>query len=231
MRRKFFFMSLMLMGLVSLFSSCVDGDYYDLYEDEELLSPRNKRGKDVHGSMIDLSMYPWMSSDGEYAGWYKAECVACCYSNIFGADKVTSRMMTILAAYGSFEDNYSTYFTSVQYSGVPTCAVETLFGSSKLYPSEIAAWCVSHNVGSDWRDVQNENWVSFADATGGDAGGTHVAAVHSLNLVRDGDGYLIRIRVVDQNNDGIVHNKYQIRLNRHKQFSNTGALHYFIDAR
>ena len=43
------------MGLVSLFSSCVDGDYYDLYEDEELLSPRNKRGKDVHGSMSDLS--------------------------------------------------------------------------------------------------------------------------------------------------------------------------------
>lgn len=231
MRRKFFFMSLMLMGLVSLFTSCVDGDYYDLYDDEELLSPRNKRGKDVHGSMIDLSMYPKMSSDGEYAGWYNAECVACCFSNIFGADKVTSRMMTILAAYGSFEDYYDTYFNSVQNSGVPTCAVETLFGSSKLYPSDIAAWCVSHNVGSDWRDVQNENWVSFAYATGDDAGGTHVAAVHSLNLVPDGSGYLITIRIVDQKKDGDVHNKYKIRLNQYKQYSNTGALLYFIDAR
>ena len=38
------------MGAITLFTSCVDGDYYDLYEDEESFIPRNKKGKDNYDS-------------------------------------------------------------------------------------------------------------------------------------------------------------------------------------
>lgn len=50
MKKTIYLMSFMLMGFVSLFTSCVEGDLYDLYDDgTEFMSPRNKKNKDYGG--------------------------------------------------------------------------------------------------------------------------------------------------------------------------------------
>lgn len=217
MRKKFFFMSVMLMGLVSLFSSCVDGDYYDFYDDEEILSPRSKKGKDMPG---DLSNYPKLND-----GWHEAECVACCYSNIFGADNVTSRLRVIQVAYGSLEENYERYFRDVDAYGVPESAVSSLFGSGTFSVEDLARYCINNGGGS----VSNRNWVAFADASSG--GGTHVAKVMELSIGSwSRPGYKdITIRVVDQTNNGAVHNKYHIIVDNHNRYYDKSAsLRHFI---
>lgn len=116
--KKLYLLSLMLMGSISLFTSCVDGDYYDLYEDEgEFLSPRNKKGKDSF-SVVDHS-YPLMTGGEEqYYGWFEAECVACTYNNLVGGDKSNARYEIIKAYYGCFNDcSYGMYFYAVQNFG------------------------------------------------------------------------------------------------------------------
>lgn len=95
------FLGLILLGLVPLLTSCVDGDYYDLFEDdEELLLPRNKKGKDGQAYQIDDYLYTFLIKEGCENGWYFAECAACCYSNFTGADRFFSRIEVIRAQYG-----------------------------------------------------------------------------------------------------------------------------------
>lgn len=212
-------MGVMLMGLVSLLTSCVDGDYYDLYEDEEIFLPRAKKGKDVVS--VDLSTYPMMDD-----GWYEAECVAICYSNIYGADAITSRYRTIEAAYNSFNENtYATYFNSVRYSnGVPTKAVRKLFGSSTFSVQKLAKFCKANNVGSYYSVVGN-NWAVLANASSGP--GTHIAQVTSLSVTPYGDEYDVTIRVSDIN--GTDHPRYHLRLNKDKKFlRDNGDIEHFI---
>lgn len=217
MKKKFNLLSLMLVGLLSFFTSCVDGDYYELYEDEEeLLLPRDKKGKDVVN--VDLSVYTMMDD-----GWYEAECIAICYSNIFGADVVTSRYRTIEAAYDSFNDvTYATYFAHVMYSnGVPTKAVKKLFGSSTFSVQKLAKYCKANDVGSDY-SVEGNNWVVLANAS--DGPGTHVAKVTSLSLEPDGDGYKLTVSITDKN--GEDHPRYILRLNKNKKFVSQDAAYY-----
>lgn len=200
----------MLIGSISLFTSCVDVDYYDLYDDEEFVSPRTKKGKDV---TQDYSNYPRMNEEGEYHGWHKAECVACCYSNIYGvSDKATCRAQAIRAAYGDLnEDTYNTYFDDVAGLGIPFCAVPNLFGTSIFYVQDLAVFCKQNNVGSlFWKNVTDKNWVQVSIASEGS--GTHVAKVHSLKKESHGSGYMVTIRVVDQTNNGKAHKKYHIYL-------------------
>ena len=217
------------MGLVSFFSSCVDVDYYDLYEDEEeILSPRSKRGKDISGD-IDFSDYPMMYDD-----WHEAECVACCYSNIYGeSNKAICRWHAIVAAYGEFNEiNYARYFNGVINSnGIPDAAVSELFGSDKIKPKNIVAYCNDHNVGSDWTNVEDENWAVWAKASSG--GGKHICKVHSVNIEPyQDDYYLLTIRVVDQTNNGAAHNKYHIYLNSNKKYKcMDDVIIRFIDVR
>ena len=119
----------MLMGLVSLFTSCVDGDYYDLYEDEEeFLSPRSKKGKDIPGDM-DFSDYEKM-----YDGWHEAECVAWCYAQLYThGDAALSRYYVIKAQYRKFKrSTYEQYFAAVDMTGgdLPGLSAQNkLFGS------------------------------------------------------------------------------------------------------
>lgn len=208
--KKLYLLSLMLIGSISLFTSCVDVDYYDLYDDEEFVSPRTKKGKDV---TQDYSNYPRMNEEGEYHGWHKAECVACCYSNIYGvSDKATCRAQAIRAAYGDLnEDTYNTYFDDVAGLGIPFCAVPNLFGTSIFYVQDLAVFCKQNNVGSlFWKNVTDKNWVQVSIASEGS--GTHVAKVHSLKKESHGSGYMVTIRVVDQTNNGKAHKKYHIYL-------------------
>lgn len=90
------------MGCLSLFTSCVDGDYYDLYDDEgEYISPRNKKGKDSPGAYeLDGYLYSFLQSEGCESGWYYAECAACCYSNVTNSSKFDSRIKVISEQYG-----------------------------------------------------------------------------------------------------------------------------------
>ena len=110
--KKIYLLSLMLMGSISLFTSCVDGDYYDLYDEEEILSPRNKKSKDVGGE----DPYPLMN-DGcaEYNGWFKDECAACAYANITNCNRYTARLKMIRARYGELNpESYKSYFEGVK---------------------------------------------------------------------------------------------------------------------
>lgn len=227
MRKKLYLMGVMLMGLVSVFTSCVDVDYYDLYDDEEFVTPRTKKGKDV---TPDFSNYPRMNEEGEYNGWHRAECVACCYSNIYGvSDKATCRWQAIRAAYGDFNENtYDTYFNDVAGLGIPSCSVSTLFGSSTFSVQDLAVFCKQKKVGSlFWKNVTDKNWVQVSIASEGN--GTHVAKVHSLKKESHGYGYMVTIRVVDQTNDGKAHKKYHIYLDGDMNYENHDAkLQYFI---
>ena len=130
------------MGLVSLFTSCVDGDYYDLYDDEEeILSPRSKKGKDTG----DENMFPLMN-DGcsEYNGWFKDECAAFCYAEITGCSRFTARMAMIVATYYGFTpQSYTNYFEGVK-DGKPgkkpsVDSFKTALGMSTKSFDEIAA--------------------------------------------------------------------------------------------
>lgn len=48
MKKKFLILSAMLTCVISMFTSCVQGDMYELYDDEtEMLSPRRKGAKDM----------------------------------------------------------------------------------------------------------------------------------------------------------------------------------------
>ena len=51
MKNLFLKMSFMLLSVGALFTSCVQGDLYDLYEEDgtELMSPRKKGSKDMPG--------------------------------------------------------------------------------------------------------------------------------------------------------------------------------------
>ena len=110
MRRNIFFMSLMLLGLGSLFTSCVDVDYYDLYDDEEeILSPRSKRGKDTFGSPINP--YQFMSQ----STFLEGECAATCYQNMMGGSAYAARQAIILQHYGFVDSGtIMQYYASVQ---------------------------------------------------------------------------------------------------------------------
>ena len=211
------------MGLVSLFSSCVDGEYYDLYEDEEeFLSPLSKKGKGDLPGDIDFSDYPMMN-----LGWETAECVAICYSNIFNQpDKAICRWHVIDAAYGGFnETNYYTYFSSVIFSnGVPDKAVKKLFGRKTFSVQKLAKYCKANNVGSYYPVVGN-NWAVLANASSGP--GTHIAQVTSLSVTPYGDEYDVTIRISDIN--GTDHPRYHLRLDKDKKFlRDNGDIEHFI---
>lgn len=178
--RKVFLMSIMLMGLVSLFTSCVDGDYYDLYDDEEeISSPRSKKGKDAPG---DVSGYPLMNSD-----WQEAECVACCYSNIYGVDKPTARCVVITAQYGSFNDeSYRQYFAL---SGASTrSTVYKIFGTNEKEAGSFAKDCVEHNSGGTL------TFSKLAVLTPDHI--AKVTGVHVYNI--SSGGYVVYVDIIDQ---------------------------------
>ena len=221
-------MSVMLMGLVSLFTSCVDGDYYDLYDDEEILSPRSKKGKDIPGPVeVDPILYPLMIS-----AWQEAECVACCYSNTFNVDRVTSRWYVIMKLYGEFDiDSYNDYFYHVRYcNGVDESVVPELFGNRGFAPEHLVNYCVNNNyeIGKTY-SVADMDWVAFADASSGS--GTHVAKVMELSVAPYHIyGYKdITISVVDQTNYGDVHAKYHVIIDdRNRFYKKSPSLRHFF---
>ena len=178
--RKIHLMSLMLMGLVSIFTSCVDGDYYDFYDDEEeLLSPRSKKGKDAPG---DVSGYPLMNSD-----WQEAECVACCYSNIYGVDKPTARVQVITAEYGEFNDrSYKKYFSS--FGAVRRETVYKLFGSNEVDAESFARMCIEKTSSGTLTYPKLAVWSS-----------SHIAKVTALHVSNTSSGgYVVYVDVIDQ---------------------------------
>lgn len=214
--KKLYLLSLMLMSSISLFTSCVDVDYYDLYDDEEeFFSPRSKKGKDM--DLPDFTNYPRMYEEGEKMGWHEAECVACCYSNIYGeSDKAICRWEVIKAAYGEFNDTYySAYFDAVENSnGIPDVAVTNLFGNSEVSPEEIVKYCNDNKVGSDYTNVESEQWIVWAKSSKGI--GNHVSKIHSLKIgphpVYANYGYyMITIRVEDYNGINDVYHIYMTR--------------------
>lgn len=183
------------MGLVSLFTSCVDGDYYDLYdEEEELLSPRSKKGKDVID--VDFSKYPMMNDgDSEYNGWYRAECVACCYANFYtNGDKAASRYAVIVAQYGKFtKKTYKQYFKEVQNAGgnLPGASAQNiLFGSgNELNVESFARMVVNNHVMS----CQGSHLALYSDNY------RHIAMVNYVHTYNQTDGgYYLYFDVSDQ---------------------------------
>lgn len=114
MKKKMFFMSVMLMGCLSFFTSCVDGDYYDLYEDEGVpILPRNKKGKESIYPLAE-SISKLMQAEGNENGWYYAECAACCYSRFTGEGRFDTRVDLVIAQYGVCNsESCSLYLTGV----------------------------------------------------------------------------------------------------------------------
>ena len=170
------------MGSISLFTSCVDADYYDLYEDEEeILSPRSKKGKDIPGNLSD---YPLMDS-----GWQEAECVACCYSNIYNiTDKAACRVRVIEAEYGPFCDKYyKKYFEAVQSRGVSLSTADAVLGSNKLDAESFAAGCVGMSGVFNYPKLAVYG-NSFS----------HVAMVTGMYFGSTNSGYVMYINVIDQ---------------------------------
>lgn len=105
-----YLLSVMLIGLVSLFTLCVDVDYYDLYEDEEeILSPLSKRGKDSFGSQINPYEFMRQST------FLEGECAATCYQNMKGGSAYAARQAIIMQLYGFVDsETIMLYYASVQ---------------------------------------------------------------------------------------------------------------------
>ena len=102
-------MSIMFMGLLSFFTSCVDGDCYDLYDDgEEIFSPRNKKGKDTFGN---INPYDFLGQ----SYFLEAECAACCYQNLTNCTVSQARRAIIKALYNWVDtETIMQYYYSVQ---------------------------------------------------------------------------------------------------------------------
>lgn len=93
-------------------SSCVDGDYYDLYDDENECSVlRKKRSKDSEG----YAAYPDQFLASEQ--FFYAECGACCYKNLTGSSNVNARKALISQMHGGvITDEYiRTYYFDIMY--------------------------------------------------------------------------------------------------------------------
>lgn len=93
-------------------SSCVDGDYYDLYDDENECSfLRKKRSKDSEG----YAAYPDQFLASEQ--FFYAECGACCYKNLTGSSNVNARKALISQMHGGvITDEYiRSYYFDIMY--------------------------------------------------------------------------------------------------------------------
>lgn len=200
--RKIYLMSIMLMGLVSLFTSCVDVDYYDLYEDEEdSFIPRNKKGKGDFNEYdnYDYSDYPLMNDgDIEYKGFFEAECVAYCLSQLYpNKSKQWCRRTVIEAQYGCFNMNsYGAYFYSVMNNSggnLPNDAVQDiLFGPSEQTEKDVESFAtllVDNNVGS----CADSPLALYSK------NGRHIAKVNYVHIdeLPDG-GYYLQFDINDQ---------------------------------
>ena len=201
------------MGLVSIFTSCVDGDYYDFYDDEEeLLSPRSKKGKEIP-SDLDFSDYPKMYSD-----WHEAECVAWCFANLYThGDAALSRYFVIKAQYGRFKKRtYNKYFDAVDMVGgdLPgISAQDLLFGPGSSNEKDLDDFVdqllTYHGGGgaqrlllftNNCRHVLLVNYINIYNR----GGGAHEIAFN----VSDKDGTRSYIVIADSNNNITQNNNH-----------------------
>lgn len=185
--KKIYLLSLMLMGSISLFTSCVDGDYYDLYEDEESFIPRNKKGKDNY----DYSNYPLMNSD-----WQEAECVACCLSQ-FNPDKSKAwcRRRVIEAQFGSFNmKNYEAYFYNVTHAvNMPDGNVQNaVLGGREYYTDSFVDFLIDY-YGIGYVPFCGDNLLLYNKSL------RHMARVEGVNIAKNSyGGYDLDFYVTDQ---------------------------------
>lgn len=97
--------------ITTLLTSCIDGDYFDFYGDENECSLiRRKRSKDSEG----YAAYPEQFLEAEQ--FFSAECGACCYKNLTGSSNKEARKAIIKQLYGTVTDeNIRTYYYDIMY--------------------------------------------------------------------------------------------------------------------
>ena len=215
MRKKFFFMSVMLMGLVSLFTSCVDVDCYDLYEDEEdSFIPRNKKGKgDLNEyDNYDYSDYPLME-----LGWETAECVACCLSQFYpNKSKAWCRRNVIEAQYGCFNMNsYGAYFYSVMNAiNMPDGNVQnTVLGGTEYYTASYVQYLIN-KYGTGTITCNNVHLALYNVGLG------HISRVNSVSISTNSyGGHDVTFTVTDQHGSNT---DYYANIRDGKMYTNVG---------
>lgn len=231
--RKLYLMSIMLMGIMSLLTSCVDGDYYEIYENEdESFMVRNKKGKEVvdlyNYDNYDYSNYPMMEEGGEYNGWHVAECVACCLSNFYpGKSGAWYRRKVIEAQYGCFNMNsYGAYFYSVTRS-----SGGNLPSGSALTKAFNYAYVIDDHVREKASDIVDKalqgQSISYDKVAVIDAAKRHIAMVDYIHVYQmSGGGYRLTIDVFDQH--GFNGAKYTIELNSNRNLTRSDISAFFL---
>lgn len=140
MKKNLIIRSAILTCLISMFTSCVQSDLYDLYDEDGFFIPRGKKSKDYGGgtytpqTLPSYSLYPLMYEPT----FFDFECGATAVYNETGCSMVEARLAIINSQYGGFNGNsYGLYFLSVTGSAkscVPS-GKDLLNSLNSLYPN------------------------------------------------------------------------------------------------
>ena len=123
MKKNLFVLSAMLTCVVSVFTSCVQSDMYEMYDEDGYFIPRGKKTKDIGGgtytpqTLPSYSLYPLMYEPT----FFSFECGATAVYNETGCSMVEARLAIINSQYGGLNGNsYGLYFLSVT-GGANSC--------------------------------------------------------------------------------------------------------------
>ena len=104
------------MCVVSVFTSCVQSDMYEMYDEDGCFIPRGKKSKDFGGGFSNVEfLYPYSSFPLLYQStFYEFECQAQAYKNEKGCSNAEARVAIILQQYSAVDIcSYNIYFYSV----------------------------------------------------------------------------------------------------------------------
>ena len=104
------------MCVISMFTSCVQSDMYEMYDEDGCFIPRSKKSKDFGGGFSNVEiLYPYSSLPLLYQStFYEFECQAQAYKNVKGCSNAEARVAIILQQYSAVDIcSYNIYFYSV----------------------------------------------------------------------------------------------------------------------
>lgn len=153
MKNKIVLLGAALMSLMPFFTSCVEKDMYDLYDDDnELNIIRKKISKDIGGGSNSLeSLYPYSLYPLLYTSdFYYFECAARAYCGEMGCSPFEARVAIIQQQY-FFVNNksYGQYFASVINSNGDTPSLSDLLDA------------LNENDYNDWDAVSVETAMNY----------------------------------------------------------------------
>ena len=130
MKKSLLFLGVMLTCAMPLFTSCVDGDMYEIYDEDGLFISRSKKSKDLSNNNGSNTGYPpgFLYENKFYPG----ECAACCYDNYYHVGYAVARMVIIKQLYGDLSDEHvAEYYNSVKTRNNSPSKGETILAALK----------------------------------------------------------------------------------------------------